>query len=1054
LEDKREDKFNQPTRFAFPFPVDLGFKDGTWTNLPNGDRIWRLIIKAPGAQGMTLLYDRFFLPPGATLHLSSPQTNELLGAFTEKNNNKVKRFATGIVLGDVTVLEYYEPAAQRGRGALNVAQVGHAYRFMGQLKGLGDSGNCQVNVNCEEGDDWQDEKRGVAHYTVNGIATCSGSLVNNTAQDATPYFLTADHCIGGLDALGDMDGSGYVFYWDFERAGCDNTGPVPTNTTSGATLVANNGDSDFALFRLTESPNINFIPYFNGWSAEETPIQGGVGIHHPALDAKKIATHNMVPTNSSVTAVNGNFWRVLWDPTPNGHSVTEGGSSGSALFNSESRIIGQLFGGSSLNCSDPANDQGLYGKIAWSWDANGASNPARRLRDWLDPANTGADVQDGAYIDQPPPTVGFANTQLINNSSFQEGDNPTGILPGDCRSYTDYTVIVAASYTLTDPFTAFVGASGTAINGVDFTIFPTTINLTPNNSAEAVTLRIFDDSGVEGLEQINLIVSGTGNNASIGTNNQVSFNLEDNDQPIGATRLAPAVATDFNAGIPGSWEVVNNGSTNMTWMNVSDYDGGNSIDGSSFIIVDSDAPGNGTTTDETIFTPVKDLSTSNNIQLSFDQYFRVYNQGGLETATVSVFDGSSWINVYSLNQAGGSVGSWTNPDQQTLDLSAYANDAFQVSFRYTGAFDWWWAIDNIEIVSEEPTTVLEKASASAIEIYLDAFTTVGVVDPENGELVVEIENLTGINHGCTDVYLDRAISDGPGSYPLFSNFPSNNIMARAIRIEPTNSPENGNFRLRYFLGVNDLSRWTASTGATLGDAGVIQLAGVSVLDVNPGNFAAQTSAWYPVTEGFVGDNQYLETDISGSYGGFAIGRDPENSSLPVTWLSFTGRNLSEKSNELNWATSEEEGNDRFEVEVSNNGRDFRQVGTVSANVSESYTFIHEQPFGGDNYYRLRQVDLTGTYSYSEVIKIVTPFGGLGRVLVSPTREGVLSLSVREDVTSIEVIDAGGRQLKSVSLAPGHSSIANIELPGNLTPGVYFVRFIGVDDMLVDRVVIR
>ncbi|MFT5998103.1 MAG: hypothetical protein ACI81P_000551 [Neolewinella sp.] len=1054
LEDKREDKFNQPTRFAFPFPVDLGFKDGSWTNLPNGDRVWRLSIKAPGAQGMTLLYDRFYLPPGATLHLSNPRTNEMLGAFTAKNNNKVKRFATGIVLGDVTILEYYEPAAQRGRGALNVAQVGHAYRLMGQLKGLGDSGSCQVNVNCEEGADWQDEKRGVAHYTINGSATCSGSLVNNTAQDATPYFLTADHCIGGLDALGDMDASGYVFYWDYERVSCDNTGPVPINTTSGAILLANNVDSDFALFRLTESPNINFTPYFNGWSAEQTPIQGGVGIHHPALDAKKIATHSMVPTNSSVSSVVGNFWRILWDPTTNGHSVTEGGSSGSALFNSESRIIGQLFGGSSLNCSDPANDQGLYGKIAYSWDADGATSPGRRLRDWLDPANTGADVQDGAYIDQPPPTVGFANAQFINNTSLQEGANTVGVLPGDCRPYTDYTVIVGASYTLTDPFIAFVGASGSALNGNDFTLFPTTVNLTPSNSSEAVTLRIFDDSGVEGPEQIDLVVTGMGNNASIGMNNQVSFGLEDNDQAIGATRLAPAAAADFNVEIPGNWEVVNNGSTTMTWTNVPDYDGGNNIDGTSFIIVDSDAPGDGTTTDETISTPIKNLSASNNIILSFDQYFRVYDLGGQETATVSVFDGSSWVDVYNLDQAGGNVGSWSNPDQQIIDLSAFANDAFQVRFRYTGAYDWWWALDNIELVSEEPTIVLEEETDTPLEIYLDAFTTIGIISPENGELVLEIENLTGTNHGCTNIFLDRVISDGPGGYPLFSNFPSNGVMARAVRVEPSNSPENGRFRLRYFLGENDLTNWTAATGATLGDAGIIQLAGVSVLDVNPDNFANQTSTWNTVTEGFVGNNQYLETAISGAFGGFAIGRDPENSSLPVTWLSFTGRNLSEKANELAWTTSEEEGNDRFEVEVSPNGRNFRQVGTVPAATGQAYTFLHEQPFGGDNYYRLRQVDVTGAYSYSEVVKIATPFGRLGSVLVSPTRQGILSLSVRGDVTSIEVIDAAGRQMKSVSLASDHDSIVNIGLPGHLTPGVYFVRFIGAGEMLADRVVIR
>ncbi len=79
---------------------------------------------------------------------------------------------------------------------------------------------------------------------------------------------------------------------------------------------------------------------------------------------------------------------------------------------------------------------------------------------------------------------------------------------------------------------------------------------------------------------------------------------------------------------------------------------------------------------------------------------------------------------------------------------------------------------------------------------------------------------------------------------------------------------------------------------------------------------------------------------------------------------------------------------------------------------------------------------------------------LGSVLVAATREGILTLRFGGAVTSIEVIDAAGRQMKSVSLASDHDSIVNIGLPGHLTPGVYFVRFIGAGEMLADRVVIR
>lgn len=78
--------------------------------------------------------------------------------------------------------------------------------------GYGQSGPCQVNINCPEGQNWQDEKKRIAMILVSGYQICTGSLVNNTEMDFKPYFLTADHCIESLDATGDTDASYYSFY--------------------------------------------------------------------------------------------------------------------------------------------------------------------------------------------------------------------------------------------------------------------------------------------------------------------------------------------------------------------------------------------------------------------------------------------------------------------------------------------------------------------------------------------------------------------------------------------------------------------------------------------------------------------------------------------------------------------------------------------------------------------------------------------------------------------------------------------------------------------------
>ncbi|MEL6941780.1 MAG: hypothetical protein AAFO82_03860, partial [Bacteroidota bacterium] len=444
---------NMPYRFAHGFPVSYNINNiGSWMDLPNGDRLWRLKVTCQQAVSVNFLYDDFFIPQGGLYYIYSADRTEVIGGFGAHNNRPSRKFATGLVNSTSVILEYYEPAAVAGQGAISVNQVSHAYRGFvdqgSQAEGLGDAGSCQVNINCSpEGDDWQVEKKAVARIIINGVETCTGSLINNIAQNCTPYFLTANHCIdGSFDAVTNPDLSGAVFYWNYERPGCANSGNVPDETTSGATLVANSdpvgGDanaSDFALFELTEDPSDVYDVYAAGFDASGTPGTGGVGIHHPGLDAKKIATHSITPD----IVVNDNYWRIFWDETPNGFSVTEGGSSGSALFNSDKRIIGQLFGGflgGQPNCSDPAEDEGDYGRLSVSWDNRGATDARRRLRDWLDPNNSGQTVVDGRSCRIPDYSLNGTPS-----SSTNCGENTA-----------DYTINVESINGFVDPVTLSV----------------------------------------------------------------------------------------------------------------------------------------------------------------------------------------------------------------------------------------------------------------------------------------------------------------------------------------------------------------------------------------------------------------------------------------------------------------------------------------------------------------------------------------------------------------------------------------------------------------------
>lgn len=438
-EDLEDEKNGVPPRFGYAHKVNYSMdSSGEWSTLANGDRIWRLCISIPEALSINLLYDKFWLPEGGKFFIYSYDKKHSLGAFTSYNNkgtkDSIEGFATGLIYSNKIVLEYYSPSNVIEQGIISVAYVIQGYRYINIFENevkFGQSGNCQVNINCEEGVNWQNEKNAVALILVNGNRYCTGSLINNITNDNTPLFLTADHCLGGwansikYDAITNPNLNHWSFYWNYEAPYCSNPTTEPQiHSTVGATVKANNSISDFALLSLSEDPKFNsdIKLYYLGWDNSGSSGVGAVGIHHPAGDIKKIAT--LYENTNTTWNGNVNFWSHYWDQTVNGYSVTEGGSSGSPLINLDKHVIGQLYGGSSINCSNPSEDIAAYGKFSISWTGNGATDNRRKLQPWLDPNNTGATIIDG--ISSP-----YNHEDLyVRDNNIDNGDEPSNA--NDC----------------------------------------------------------------------------------------------------------------------------------------------------------------------------------------------------------------------------------------------------------------------------------------------------------------------------------------------------------------------------------------------------------------------------------------------------------------------------------------------------------------------------------------------------------------------------------------------------------------------------------------------
>jgi hypothetical protein len=302
--------------------------------------------------------------------------------------------------------------------AIRLATIAAGYRDTTEklgpgLYGAGPSGTCNIDVICPLGDPFRNEIRAVAkYYYEEGASTylCTGTLVNNTAQNLMPYFMTANHCISTQASATTMS-----LIWNYESPACGQHGGGSTADTQngGAQLIAHRTDVDFSLVKLNSTPPTAYGVYYAGWDATGNVPSGSNGIHHPSGWVKAINQNLHAPTTINSCIGSGGS-QTHWNIGPYSQGTTEGGSSGSAVFvpsgdstGHQKLIFGTLSGGTAF-CDVPQGTD-CYGKTFVAW--NGSSAP-QRLHDWLDPGNTGATTLQG--ID---PAVG-------NDTIFADGFDP------------------------------------------------------------------------------------------------------------------------------------------------------------------------------------------------------------------------------------------------------------------------------------------------------------------------------------------------------------------------------------------------------------------------------------------------------------------------------------------------------------------------------------------------------------------------------------------------------------------------------------------------------
>ena len=204
----------KPLRYGYRHEVNLNTANsGVWNVLENGDSIWRLRIESKDAYHLSLMFNDFNLPEGAMLHVYREIGGEFFGGYTSINNSDY--FVTPLLAGDYCVIEYFEPLSVEFNAEIQIDKIVHDYRnFYDMISSDRDA--CGMNVVCPQADPYEDQINASAHLDL-GWSICSGAMINNTANDLTPYFLTANHCTQGANP------SGFRFYFNYQRNSCSST---------------------------------------------------------------------------------------------------------------------------------------------------------------------------------------------------------------------------------------------------------------------------------------------------------------------------------------------------------------------------------------------------------------------------------------------------------------------------------------------------------------------------------------------------------------------------------------------------------------------------------------------------------------------------------------------------------------------------------------------------------------------------------------------------------------------------------------------------------------
>lgn len=379
--------------FGYTLDINKSFLSNAKSTSNNDSISFILSFTCPKAKSLGVSFSNFQLAENQNLFVYNSNYQNVI-KISSKDNNELKKYNSAQVLGDTIFIEISVKKGERIND-FTIDYLSYDLKnIYGSLSKM-ETGVCldQVPINSDLASDYQVIKHSVVRYTYvdnKRLYYCTGSLINNSKYDQTPYILTAAHCVCNQDQASNL-----IAYFNYEYLDARETKESSYQTISTATLIATSPTNvyrsveypkaDFSLLKLSKIPDRTVKPYYAGWSLDTlNNIDNVFSIHHPQGKHKKISISQMKPyikdypsDDPSCKYDKLNHWYIdTWN-----YGLTEVGSSGAPLFNQNNQVIGILSGGYS-DCGSPYGDYFQSIAVAWNKYNNQSYN---MLQPWLSP---------------------------------------------------------------------------------------------------------------------------------------------------------------------------------------------------------------------------------------------------------------------------------------------------------------------------------------------------------------------------------------------------------------------------------------------------------------------------------------------------------------------------------------------------------------------------------------------------------------------------------------------------------------------------------------------